>query len=260
MEKYEHALLIVKWVNELLGPAVARLFAAIEGVIGHNAAQMIGLYPKPGQDIIPTPLIMVTIVVLAMMIIFGILRTRFSVENPSNLQQALESVVEFLESQLEENIGHEGAMFLPLIGTIALFLVFTNLLGLIPGLASPTGDINVPCGCAVFIFLYYNYHGMKKQGVSHYLQHFMGPVWWLAPVMIPIEIISHFARPFSLTVRLYANIFAEDLLIAVFFSLVAFLLPLPFMAFAIFGGFLQAFIFITLSQVYLAGAVATEEH
>ena len=169
-------------------------------------------------------------------------------------------VTQFLQEQLEENVGHYGQKFLAIIGTIALFLVFSNLLGLIPGFASPTGDINVPAGCAVFMFLYYNYQGMKTQGVGHYLKHFMGPVWWLAPIMIPIELISHLARPFSLTVRLYANIFAEELLIAVFFSLVALLLPLPFMAFAIFGGFLQAFIFITLSQVYLAGAVATEEH
>ncbi len=260
MEKYEHQLAIVKWVNELLGPAVASLFAAIENIIGPRAAGVLGLHPQPGHDIISQPLIMATIVVLFMIVLFGIIRTRFTVENPGNLQQALESVVEFLQVQLEENIGHDGHKFLALIGTIALFLVFSNLIGLIPGFASPTGDINVPAGCAIFMFLYYNYQGMRKQGIGRYLLHFAGPVWWLSPIMIPIEIISHLARPFSLTVRLYANIFAEDLLIAVFFSLVAFLLPLPFMAFAIFGGFLQAFIFITLSQVYLAGAVATEEH
>jgi len=260
MEKYEHQLLIVKWVNDLLGPAVASLFMSIEHAIGPRAAEVLGFHVKPGHDVIPQPLIMVTIVVLFMVVLFGALRTRFSVENPGNMQQLLESIVEFLEGQLEENVGHDGHKFLPVIGTIAVFLVFSNLIGLIPGFASPTGDINVPMACAVFMFLYYNYQGIRKQGVGHYLKHFMGPVWWLAPIMIPIEIISHIARPFSLTVRLYANIFAEELLIAVFFSLVALLLPLPFMAFAIFGGFLQAFIFITLSQVYLAGAVATEEH
>jgi F-type H+-transporting ATPase subunit a len=260
MEKYEHQLAIVKWVNDLLGPAVASLYASIEHLIGPRAAEVLGFHVRPGHDIVPMPLIMVTIVVLFMMVLFGFLRTRYSVENPGNLQQALESIVEFLQEQLEENVGHGGQKFVAIIGTIALFLVFSNLLGLIPGFGSPTGDINVPAGCAIFMFLYYNYQGMKTQGVGHYLKHFMGPVWWLAPIMIPIELISHIARPFSLTVRLYANIFAEELLIAVFFSLVAFLLPLPFMAFAIFGGFLQAFIFITLSQVYLAGAVATEEH
>jgi F-type H+-transporting ATPase subunit a len=260
MEKYEHVLLITKWVNELLGPAVASLFASIEHAIGPRAAEVLGLHVQPGHDIIPQPLIISTVVVLLMMVVFGFLRTRYSVENPGNVQQAMESAVEFLEAQLEENVGHDGHKFLPLIGTIALFLVFSNLIGLVPGFVSPTSDINVPAGCAIFMFLYYNYQGMRKQGVGHYLKHFAGPVWWLSPIMIPIELISHIARPFSLTVRLYANIFAEELLIAVFFSLVAFLLPLPFMAFAIFGGFLQAFIFITLSQVYLAGAVATEEH
>jgi F-type H+-transporting ATPase subunit a len=260
MEKYEHKLAIVQWINDMLGPAVASLYASIEHLIGPRAAGVLGFHVQPGHDIIPAPLIMATIVVLVMMLVFGIIRTRLSVENPSNLQQALESVVEFLQEQLEENIGHDGHKYLAVIGTIALFLVFSNLIGLIPLFMSPTGDINVPAGAAIFMFLYYNYQGMKKQGVVHYLKHFAGPVWWLSPIMIPIEIISHIARPFSLTVRLYANIFAEELLIAVFFSLVAFALPLPFMAFAIFGGFLQAFIFITLSQVYLAGAVATEEH
>lgn len=260
MEKYEHQLAIVKWVNDLLGPAVASLFHTIEGMIGPRAAELLGFHVKPGHDIIPMPLIMATIVVLFMMVLFTIIRTRFSVENPGNVQQAFEAVVEFLQGQLEENVGHAGQKFVAVIGTIALLLVFSNILGLIPGFASPTGDINLPAGCAIFMFIYYNYQGMRKQGVGKYLLHFAGPVWWLSPLMIPIEIISHIARPFSLTVRLYANIFAEELLIAVFFSLVAFLLPLPFMAFAIFGGLLQAYIFITLSQVYLAGAVLTEDH
>jgi F-type H+-transporting ATPase subunit a len=172
----------------------------------------------------------------------------------------MEVAVEFLDGQLEENIGHEGRKYLAVIGTIAFFIIFCNLLGLIPGLASPTSNINVPAGCAIVMFLFYNYQGIRKQGLVNYLKHFAGPVWWLAWLMVPIEIISHLARPFSLTVRLYANIFAEELLIVVFFGLIPLLLPLPFMAFAVFGGFLQAFIFITLSQVYIAGAVATEEH
>ena len=135
-----------------------------------------------------------------------------------------------------------------------------HAVGLIPGLAAPTSNINVPAGCAIVVFLYYNIQGMREQGILKYLKHFMGPVWWLAPLMIPIELISHLARPFSLTVRLFANIFAEELLIVVFFGLVPLLLPLPFMVYAIFGGMLQAFIFIVLTMVYLAGAVATEDH
>ncbi len=241
----EHRLLIVEWVNRVLGPPITSLF---------------GIHPAPGHDVIPMQVIMATIVLIIMFVFFGVLKTRLSVENPGKLQQAMEVAVEFLDTQLDENIGHEGRKYLAMIGTLGFFIVFSNLLGLIPGLAAPTSNINVPAGCAILVFLYYNFQGIRKQGVLHYLKHFAGPVWWLAPIMIPIELISHLARPFSLTVRLYANIFAEEALIVAFFGLIPLILPLPFMGYAIFGGFLQAFIFITLSQVYIAGAVATEEH
>ncbi|PYS30880.1 MAG: ATP synthase F0 subunit A [Acidobacteria bacterium] len=227
----EHELLIVKWVNELL----------------------------PGL-MIPAHVVMETIVVLACIVIFGVLRTRLSVESPGRIQQAFELFVEFLNEQLESNIGHDGHRFQKIVGTFAIFIVMSNLLGLIPGLVSPTSNVNVPAGCAIIVFLFYQYQGMKKHGVVTYLKHFMGPVWWLAPLMVPIELISHFARPATLTIRLFANIMAEELVITIFFGLLPLIVPLPFMAFAIFGGLLQAFIFCTLMMVYLGGAVATEDH
>jgi F-type H+-transporting ATPase subunit a len=119
--------------------------------------------------------------------------------------------------------------------------------------------MNVTAGCALVVFLYYNYLGIRKQGLLGYLKHFCGPVAWMAPLMIPIEIISHLARPFSLTVRLFANIYGEELIIVVFFSLLPLILPLPIMGLAIFTSFLQAFIFMVLTMIYVAGAVA-EEH
>lgn len=241
----EHKLLIVEWVNRVLGGPVASL---------------LGIHAEPGHDVIPNHVVMASVVLLFCFAFFGFLKTRLSVENPGRLQMLMEAVVEFLQQQLEDNIGHAGHKYLKLIGTLAIFILFSNLIGLIPGLAAPTSNINVPAGCAITVFLYYNFQGIRSQGLLRYLKHFAGPVWWLAPLMVPIEIISHLARPFSLTVRLFANIFAEELLIVVFFGLIPLLLPLPFMAFAIFGGFLQTFIFITLTQVYLAGAVATEEH
>ena len=121
-------------------------------------------------------------------------------------------------------------------------------------------NVNVPAGCAIVVFLYYQFQGMRKQGFLKYLKHFMGPVLPLAPLMIIIEVIGHLARPVTLTIRLFANIMAEELVITIFFGLIPLLVPLPFMAFAIFGGLLQAFIFCTLAMVYLGGAVATEEH
>src|SRR5262245_26344142 len=228
----EHELLVVKWVNELLG----------------------------GRFVVPPYVVMETIVVIALILFFAILRTRYSVESPGRLQQAFELFVEFLKEQLESNVGHEGHKYLGIVGTFAVFLISCNLLGLIPGLMSPTSNVNVPAGCAIVVFLYYQFQGLRKQGLVPYVKHFMGPVWWLAPLMLPIELISHFARPATLTIRLFANIMAEELVIAIFFGLFPLIVPLPFMAFAIFGGLLQAFIFCTLTMVYLGGAVATEEH
>ena len=241
----EEQLAIVKWVNEAFGGTVASL---------------LHLQVGPNQEVIPSHVVMETIVVIILIAFFGVLRTRFSVESPGHLQQALELFVEFLDEQLQSNIGHEGHKYLNIVGTLAIFIIFSNLLGLIPGLSSPTSNVNVPAGCAIIVFLYYQYQGMKKHGVITYLKHFMGPVWWLAPLMIPIELISHIARPATLTIRLFANIMAEELVIAIFFGLLPFIIPLPFMAFAILGGLLQAFIFCTLTMVYLGGAVATEDH
>jgi F-type H+-transporting ATPase subunit a len=241
----EHELMIVKWVNDLLGPTVASL---------------LNLHVAPGHPVIPAHVVMETIVVLALIVLFGLLRLSYSVESPGRLQQAFELFVEFVHEQLESNIGHEGHNYLGIVGTLAVFILSCNLLGLIPGLVSPTSNVNVPAGCAVVVFLYYQFQGVRKQGLVTYLKHFMGPVWWLAPLMLPIELISHVARPATLTIRLFANIMAEELVITIFFGLFPLIVPLPFMAFAIFGGLLQAFIFCTLTMVYLGGAVTTEEH
>jgi F-type H+-transporting ATPase subunit a len=226
----EHESIVVTWVNEAFGLHL------------------------------PPHVIMQTVILLFCFIFFGFLRTRFSVEAPGKLQQAFELFIEFLDEQLESNVGHGGHKYLNIIGTFAVFIVFCNLIGLVPGMIAPTSNVNVPAGCAVMVFLYYQYQGMKKQGVLTYLKHFMGPVLLLAPLMVPIEIIGHLARPATLTIRLFANIMAEEMVIVIFFGLIPLLVPLPFMAFAIFGSLLQAFIFCTLSMVYLGGAVATEEH
>jgi F-type H+-transporting ATPase subunit a len=241
----EHELFIVKWVNEVFGGPVASL---------------LHLQVGPNEQVIPTHVVMETVVLLICLVFFSLLRTRLSVESPGNLQQAFELFIEFLHDQLDSNVGHEGQKYLNIIGTFAIFIVFSNLLGLVPGLSSPTSNVNVPAGCAIIVFLYYQFQGIRKQGLVTYLKHFMGPVWWLAPLMVPIELISHFARPATLTIRLFANIMAEELVITIFFGLLPLIVPLPFMAFAIFGGLLQAFIFCTLTMVYLGGAVATEEH
>ena len=183
----------------------------------------------------------------------------FPLEKPGRIQQILELVVEFLNGQLEEIIGHGAKKYLPMVATIGIFILLMNLCGQIPGFSSPTSSINVTVGCALVVFLYYNYLGVRKQGLVPYLKHFAGPVPLMAPLMVPIEIISHLARPFSLSVRLFANIFGEHQVVAVFFGLVPFIVPLPIMALGVFASFLQAFIFMVLTMIYIAGAVS-EEH
>ena len=242
---------IAEWVNSTLGPPVAALLGSLYGLLGFAYV--------PGDMIIPEHVTFAVLVFLFCALFFPIMRRSLSVEQPGKVQQILELVVEFLNSQMEEVIGHGGKKYLPMVATIGFFILLMNLCGQIPGFASPTSSINVTVGCALVVFLYYNYLGARKQGLVAYLKHFAGPVPLMAPLMVPIEIISHLARPFSLSVRLFANIFGEHQVVAVFFALIPFIVPIPIMALGLFTSVLQAFIFMVLTMVYIAGAVS-EEH
>jgi F-type H+-transporting ATPase subunit a len=187
-------------------------------------------------------------------------RSRISLENPGKLQLMLESLVGGLLGMLEENVGHKGRQFLGLVGTLGLFILVSNLLGLVPFFSSPTVSLNMPAGCALVTFLYYNFQGIRAQGVGPYFKHFLGPLLPLAIIMLPIEIISHLSRVLSLSIRLFGNIFGEELVVLVLGSLVPFVVPVPMMLFGVFGSMLQAFVFIMLTMIYLGGAVAAEEH
>jgi F-type H+-transporting ATPase subunit a len=145
---------------------------------------------------------------------------------------------------------------MPFIGALGLFILIGNLMGLIPGLASPTAYVVVPLGCAITVFVYYNFLGLREQGPVGYVKHFMGPVWWLSWLIFPIEIISHVARMLSLTVRLYANMLAGDLLILVFFSLVPFGVPLIFLGLHLGVALIQAYLFMVLAIIYISQAVS----
>jgi F-type H+-transporting ATPase subunit a len=178
---------------------------------------------------------------------------------PSKRQSILELIIQTFEGLLVDTIGEQGKRYLPLVATVGLFILFCNLIGLVPGFMSPTSKLNVTIGCALVVFVYYHFQGIKAQGFFKYLKHFAGPVPFLAPLMIPIEIISHFSRPVSLSIRLFGNIFAEEVLIVIMASIIPFFLPLPFMAIAIFTAVIQSFVFVLLACIYIAGAVAHEE-
>ena len=208
-------------------------------------------------DPLPAHLIMAMIVTVALVIFFKLTVRNLSLF-PRKMQVLLETLYLFLRNHVDETIGLEGRKFIPALGTLGLFIASANLIGLLPEFSSPTSNMNVPAGCAIFIFLYYHAQGVKKHGFFGYLKTFTGPAWWMSWMFAPIEIISHFSRPMSLTVRLFCNIYGEDLVIIIIVSIVPFIAPLPMMAMAIFTSLLQAYIFIMLSSVYLAGAIASE--
>jgi len=204
-------------------------------------------------------IVMQILVALIIVVLFEFLRSRLSVDRPSKLQHIFEELYTFLRGTSEDNIGHDGPTYLPLFGTLFIFILVCNLIGTIPGLESPTQVPYVPAGCAMIVFLYYNWMGIRANGVGKYAAHFAGPSIFLAPLMIVIEIISHLARPLSLTIRLFANMFAGEKVTMVFLSLTYLVLPAVFMGLHVFIGFLQAYIFALLTMVYVGSAVAHEE-
>ena len=196
------------------------------------------------------------LVVFVFVVVFAYLRPRLSTDRPSCIQHVFEIVYGFLREQSEDVVGHDGKKYLHFFGTIFFFILFCNLLGLVPTFESPTMFTPVPLGCALAVFIYYNFVGLQAVGAWGYAKHFMGPVWWLSFLMIPIEFFSHLGRLLSLTARLYANMFAGEQVTMVFMSLIPLGVPVIFMGLHVFVAFLQAFVFILLTMSYVSGAVA----
>lgn len=193
------------------------------------------------------------------LLFFVAARLSLSVEKPGTIQHTAELIHEFVGGQAEQIIGHGYERFMPFITTILVFVLFCNCFGLLPGFETPTSDPVVPLGLALLTFVYYNYHGIRVQGPIGYLKHFAGPIWWIAPLLFPIEIISHLARIMSLTIRLYANMLASDLLTLAFFSLTPIVVPVVFLALHFGVSLIQAYIFMLLTIIYLSMAVSHEE-
>lgn len=201
--------------------------------------------------------------VMAILIVVSYLATRQLQAVPGPIQNFMEVVIETFTDLLTQMIGHNGKRYLPLIGTAGLFILVGNLLGAFPGLKPPTANLNTTAALAITVFLSYNYFGIREQGIAAYLRHFCGPILWLAPIMFPIELIGHLARPISLSIRLFGNIFGEESVIAILLSLIWLGIPYVIylgimMPLSLFTSFVQAFIFVMLSMVYIAGAVHVE--
>jgi F-type H+-transporting ATPase subunit a len=251
MENLEHPLLIVSVVNALLGPLVKAVL------------EPLGFHVSQDHDVIPNYLVMTMLIVAGTTALCLFIRSRLSVENPGRLQILLEDGVRAVIGLLDEWIGPKGHRFLPIVGTLGLFILVGNYMGLVPGLMAPTSNINVTLGCALTIWVYYHFQGVREQGLVGYVKHFWAPPgspWWIGFIMFPIELISHTSRVMSLSLRLFGNIFGEELVILILFSIIPFLVPLPMMFLGLITGGLQAFIFMLLSIIYLQGAVAVEHH
>jgi F-type H+-transporting ATPase subunit a len=192
-----------------------------------------------------------------LLIFFVIVRASLKVEKPGVAQQLAEMAEEFVTNQTEPIIGHKYLIYLPFLTALVLFVVINNLLGLIPDVDTPTATPVVPLGLALVTFIYYHLQGLRWNKVK-YVNQFLGPLWWIAPLMLPIELISHLARILSLTIRLFANMFASDLLILIFFSLFPLILPLPFIGLHLAVSLIQAYVFMLLASIYIGQAVAHE--
>jgi F-type H+-transporting ATPase subunit a len=237
------------WLTKLFNDYLAGLGNAILGLVGmaHQA--------RPWTNFITMQLLVAAIII----VMFAMLRTRLSVDRPGKFQQSFELIYEFVQDQTEDIVGHGGHRYMAFFGTLFIFILFGNLLGIIPGFAAPTMYAYVPAGCAVASFLYYNMAGIQAHGLIKHLRHYVGPIPALFFLFIPIEIFSNLARPLSLTLRLFANMYAGEQITGVFVMLSKIVFPAVFMGFHIFVSLLQAYIFMLLTMAYVGGAVAHEE-
>jgi F-type H+-transporting ATPase subunit a len=246
-----HELWIVTLTNKLLGPAVAAALASL------------GFKIDPAHAI-PDYLVMCVIIVALLTALSLFVRSRLSVEHPGPVQILLEDLVGGLIGIMTEYMGPKGVRYLPLIGTVGLFIFTANMIGKVPGMMSPTANINVTLGCAITVWVFYHLMGVKEQGIGSYLKHFAvmpGAPLAIAPLVLIIEVISHVSRVMSLSLRLFGNIFGEEMVVVIIASIVPFVAPLPMMVLGVVTGTLQAFIFVMLTIIYLAAAVHTDhEH
>src|SRR5262249_18194306 len=220
--------------------------------------------PGPGEAIIPGRVVMVVVLLIIIIAIVLLMRGNLSVDRPSKGQQLLEIIVEQIRGLLDQVIGPYGRRYVPVIGSFAVFILIGNLMGQIPGLAAPTDSINVTGALGLTSFLYYMGSGFRQQGIK-YLKHFTGglsgamlyAIGWLIFV---VELLSNSVRPVTLSLRLFVNMYADSQIGLAFLKLVAPIVPLFTVLLGVFVAFVQTFIFIMLSMVYLSETVPHEEH
>lgn len=268
----EKILGVTKVVNWLLGKPALMLLAVLK------------IHPASEQYPIPNHVSMELLIFGIAVVFFLWLKARLSVDSPGATQQFMEAMITNsmgigAQDLLDDLVGHGGEKYLPMIGTVGMFVLLCNLISVIPGLSSPTATSSVPLGCALVVFIYYNWAGIRKNGPIGHGKHFLGPVWWLSWLMLPIEIVSNLSRLLSLTVRLWVNMLVSEILYSLFLGLcvalfvfvgkvnpigyvtgvVPFFVPPIFILLHIFVAVLQAFVFTILPVLYVS-AVVSEGH
>jgi F-type H+-transporting ATPase subunit a len=240
------SLAITRLLNAWFGPAVAALL------------NLVGVHPGDPAAPINDAFAVELLVTLGLIAFFVMVRLTLSSEKPNPAQQLAEMVNQFTGNLGDQIIGHGYQKYQAWVTVIFLFVLINSLTGLLPGVTEPTAYPYVPLGLAFPTFLYYNFQGVRANGVLGYAKQFAGPVWWMAWLIIPIELVSHLARIMSLTIRLYANMYASDMLTLGFFSLIPLGIPSIFLGLHAFVTCIQAFIFMLLSMIYLSLATAHE--
>lgn len=192
--------------------------------------------------------------VILLLVLVAFLATRRIEMVPKGVQNFMEVLVGIIQNLIDETMGKAGRPYLPLIATFALFILVSNLIALVPGFMPPTANLNTNAALALTVFAMTHIVGIKEHGFK-YIKHFIGPVWWLAPIMLPIEIIGHLARPLSLSLRLFGNMYGHEVVLMIFLALVPFLLPVPMMLMGVLVAFIQTFVFTLLAMIYIAGSL-----
>ncbi|MGO9016814.1 MAG: F0F1 ATP synthase subunit A [Syntrophobacteraceae bacterium] len=237
----EHPILFINLILEKLGIHVPQLPP--------------GFFTGSFTDNLLQPHVTYTWVLMLVLVCLSALAARSLKMVPDGGQNFFEMVITGIEEFMIGVTGEEGRFMFPLIASLGFFILCSNYMGVIPGFASPTASLNTTGACALIVFTMTHVLGVKFHGIK-YIKHFMGPVWWLSPLILPIEIVGHLSRVLSLSIRLFGNIFGEELVLGILFFLAGlYLAPVPMMLLGLFTGFIQAFIFCLLSMMYFAGSI-----
>ena len=261
-EAAEHVPILVKLVNQYFGEYAYNFEMKYTYPLWKNLLAKFGTTPEAAfgpyspENAIPWYTVMFVVACILSVIVIWILRGQLSEDQPGHGQQTLEVSVLAVRGMLEDIVGPHGLQYFPVVMTFAVLIMISNLMGFFPLFISPTSATSVTFALGLASFLYYNYIGIKENGVFGHLKHFAGPIWWIAPLIFVIELISNLIRPFTLGIRLFANMFSDEKVLDTIAHLAPgktyWVVPVLLMPLSLFVAFIQTFVFVLLSQLYIS--------